>query len=218
MAALNSGKHEEPFKYSSQVVQQAGGDQLQHDIIKIIQKKYLLTSEEEAVNILETFSQAIKNIVAKATKPVIGSPIPVMTCSSVSNTLSVTISDQPFNTKVETLPAGSITTEETVLPVLYGCHNVVTNLRTVMSGSVMQLYGLNLDIDKRDTEQGLYLIDFSGNATKIHTLVRVKATNIIFMIPSGLTANIYRLEIRKRIHSGEIIHTCLLPGFIRVII
>jgi hypothetical protein len=87
-----------------------------------------------------------------------------------------------------------------------------------MSGSVMQLYGLNLDINKQDTEQGLYLVDFSGNTTKINTLVRVKSTNIIFMIPGGLTANIYRLEIRKRAFAADMLHTSLLPGFIRVIV
>jgi hypothetical protein len=87
-----------------------------------------------------------------------------------------------------------------------------------MSGSVMQLYGLNLDVDKLDLEQGLYLIDFAGNSIKITTLVRVKSTNIIFMIPGGLAAGIYKLDIRKRTCVSETIHTCLLPGFIRVVV
>jgi hypothetical protein len=217
MSASNFGKKKEPFKHYPQVVERAGNDRLQQDLVKLIQKKYLLTSEQEAIHILQTYADTIENIVRKTKKPVNISPVPIMTGSFVANNLSVSLPGNSFPKDFE--PAQPLKeTEEETIPVLYGCHNVVTNLRTVMSGSVMQLYGLNLDINKQDTEQGLYLVDFSGNTTKINTLVRVKSTNIIFMIPGGLTANIYRLEIRKRAFAADMLHTSLLPGFIRVIV
>jgi hypothetical protein len=217
MSASNFNKKKESLSHYPQVVIRAGNDQLQHDIIKLIQKKYLLTSEEEAINILQTYSDSIQNIIKRTKKPVNLSPLPITTGSPVVHDLSFTPPVHPFTKDFQNSPSSKVAEEDT-LPIVYGCHNVVTNLRTVMSGSVMQLYGLNLDINKQDTQQGLYLIDFSGNTTKINTLVRVKTTNIIFMIPSGLMANIYRLEIRRRSSSNEILHTCLLSGFIRVIV
>lgn len=217
MSASNFGKKKEPFKHFPRVVKRAGNDQLQDDLVKLIQEKYMLTSHEEAIHILQTYSDMIQNIVKKQTRPVPVSPVALMTSSSVVNTIPVALPESTFPRELESTPSPKETAEDTT-PVLYGCHNVVTNLRTVMSGSVMQLYGLHLDINKQDTEQGLYLMDFSGNTIKINTLVRIKSTNIIFMIPSGLHANIYRLEIRKRTFVTERLHTSLLPGFIRVIV
>jgi hypothetical protein len=217
MSASNFGKKKEPFKHFPQVVKRAGIDQLQDDLVKLIQEKYMLTSHEEAIHILQTYSDMIQNVVKKQAKPVQVSPVAVMTSSSVVNDTPAVLPSSAFPREFESAQSPKETEEDTT-PVLYGCHNVVTNLRTVMSGSVMQLYGLHLDINKKDTEQGLYLIDFSGNTIKINTLVRVKSTNIIFMIPSGLTANIYRLEIRRRTFATDSLHTSLLPGFIRVIV
>jgi hypothetical protein len=217
MSASNSSKSREQLQPYPQVVKRAGIDQLQQDIVKQIQQKYRLTSEEEAIKIVEMYSLTIQSVVAKFRKPVEVSSVPVRTASSVVCNLPLTHPDRLLSAEHQNLQTNKVTEDEHA-PVVYGCHNVVTNLRTVMSGSVMQLYGLHLDIKKLDTLQGLYLIDFAGNITKITTLVRVKSTNIIFMIPGGLVAGIYRLEIRKRTCSTETIQTCLLPGFIRVII
>jgi hypothetical protein len=217
MSASNSGKQKEQLQHYPQVVKRAGIDQLQQDIVKHIQKKYLLTSQEEAIRILETYSSTIQSIVTNSRKSVDVNPVPIMTASSVVCNLPLTHPDRLLAADYESPQPGRIMEEDTA-PMLYGCHNVVTNLRTVMSGSVMQLYGLHLDINKLDTQQGLYLRDFSGHTTKINTLVRVKSTNIIFMIPSGLAAGIYRLEIRKRSNSSEALQSSFLPGFIRVII
>jgi hypothetical protein len=217
MSASNSSKSREQLQPYPQVVNRAGIDKLQQDIVKLIQQKYRLTSEEEAINIVERYSSTIQSVVAKSRKSVEASSVPVITASSVVCNLPLTHPDRLLSAEYENLQANKVTEDEHA-PVVYGCHNVVTNLRTVMSGSVMQLYGLHLDIEKLDTQQGLYLRDFSGNITRITTLVRVKSTNIIFMVPAGLVAGIYRLEIRKRACSTEKIQTCLLPGFIRVII
>jgi hypothetical protein len=217
MSALNSGRPKENLQHCPQVVKRAGIDQLQEDIVKLIQKKYVLTSEEEAVRILNAYSTTIQNIVAKSKLPVGVKPVPVVAALPVSNSMALAHPANLSENEQRGLQSQTAT-EKNDGPVLYGCHNVVTNLRTVMSGSVMQLYGLNLDVDKLDLEQGLYLIDFAGNSIKITTLVRVKSTNIIFMIPGGLAAGIYKLDIRKRTCVSETIHTCLLPGFIRVVV
>jgi hypothetical protein len=217
MAALNSGKQKEHFQYYSRVVKQAGIDQLQQDMVKVIQKKYLLTSEEEAIKIVNAYASTVQNIVAKHRQSVDVKPVSILAGSSAANTspLAATVS---MNDGEQERLQSQKPVDKNHEPVLYGCHNVVTNLRTVMSGSVMQLYGLNLDIDKLDSEQGVYLVDFAGKATKINTLVRVKSTNIIFMIPGSIAAGIYKLDIRKRTCVTDVIFSSLLPGFIRVVV
>ena len=219
MSALNSGMQKEQWQNSSQTVKRAGIDQLQQDIVKLIQQKYILTTEEEATALLTKYSATIRAAVIKSQPAVSLQTIPMMATAPTENFQRSThfpkISSLSNEQKMEKVQNICLTNDT---PVLYGCHNVVTNMRTVMSGSVMQLYGLNLGIDKSDTQQGLYLVDFAGRSFKITSLVRVKSTNIIFMIPSGIEAGVYKLEIRKRTCSPELIHTSLLQGFIRVVI
>lgn len=118
--------------------------------------------------------------------------------------------------EVGNMPAN--TDKQAEITSLSGCHNVISDLRTVMSGSVMQLEGTNLAFDKQDIQQGLFLIDLAGEITKVSTIVRLKTDNIIFMVPGGIKAGLYKLELHKRYMETEKIHTSTLPSVIKVII
>ena len=88
-----------------------------------------------------------------------------------------------------------------------------------MSGSVVQVEGEFLYFDKNDTKQGIFLTEISSkNIVKVATLVRIKPDNIIFMMPGGLIAGNYNLELRARCQQTGILRTGVLHGTIDVVI
>ncbi len=117
-----------------------------------------------------------------------------------------------------TAPMPASADKQTDIPFLSECRNVLSNLSAAMSGSVMQLEGTNLVFDKQDIQQGLFLIDLAGNAVKVVTIVRMKADKIIFMIPGGLRAGMYKLELRKRQFQSDLMLTSSLQAPLQLIV
>lgn len=102
-------------------------------------------------------------------------------------------------------------------PVLRFGYNVVSHTQTVMSGSVVQVIGDHLTFDRLDRRQGLYLKNTQQGLTKITMLVRNKPENVIFMVPGGVSAGTYELELRTVCEKSGELYTSLLPNPLTVI-
>ncbi len=63
-------------------------------------------------------------------------------------------------------------------------------------GGVGELIGNNLKYDADDPQQGVFFIHTDGTETRAGTIARNKPSNLIFVIPSGLAAGSYTLEVR----------------------
>ncbi|MDX2306443.1 MAG: DNA-binding domain-containing protein [Microscillaceae bacterium] len=82
-------------------------------------------------------------------------------------------------------------------PVDFKDINSNTLNETLSSGGVGQLNGSRLKIENEaDANQGIFLISDTGVETKVSKLIRNKPAEVLFMIPEGLTAGKYTLEVR----------------------
>jgi hypothetical protein len=128
---------------------------------------------EEAISFLEAYSSALQQL--------------------ADHTLSHSIQNNPSSVEYAGTHYGAGNA-----PVLVSAYNVVCNNRTVMAGSIVQVRGWHLEFDKTDRKQGVFLVDTHGFATRANSLVRQKPEEVIFMIPGGLAAGEYQVEIRTR--------------------
>ena len=207
------------------VVKQAGNDKLQNDIVNLITSRDATITKEEAISLLENYASTIEMLVK--TNNSMHTPLH----NSLSR-ISRSLQENSFPDLRKTL---GITSQElveakesdtgfvtgkpvTLKPVINRCHNVVSNSRVVMSGSVVQLYGSSLYFDRTDSKQGVFMIDTEGFTVRATTLVRMKADNIIFMIPGGIAAGEYKLEVRNLCLETGQIHIGSLPGLLTVVI
>jgi hypothetical protein len=200
----NQKKSEGPI-HSASVVVRAGNDRLQSDIINLMMSRNDSITREQAVALLETYASAFEKILNRERATL---SIKEVSVSADRTEISIPAIDHIENHR-----------RTPQIPVLTHCLNVVSHTRTVMWGCVVQLYGKHLIFDRDDVKQGLFMIEsLTGLPNKIHTLVRVKSENIIFMIPGGLPPGNYNVELRAKCsHSGDL-HTGLLPDMIHVII
>lgn len=74
---------------------------------------------------------------------------------------------------------------------------------TLSPGGVGEVTGSRLKIDEADTLQGVFLIAADGTATRAITYVRNMPSNLIFMIPAGLVAGEYELEVRANAKNSK---------------
>ncbi len=78
-----------------------------------------------------------------------------------------------------------------------------TTNETLTPGGVGELTGSRLKINPEEDEQGVFFIAEDGTETKASTLIRNKPSNLIFMIPTGMAAGAYRLEVRTVFQNGK---------------
>jgi hypothetical protein len=206
----------------SLVVKRAGNDQLQRDMINMILSHDETATREGAIALLEKYAFTIENLLnlkdkfyyeqqAGSSDQLPGFKQTDINCKPLNKISERFISKNPIQPIKQNHPAN--------IPVLRNCFNVVSNTRIVMSGSVMQVEGDYLYFDKNDIKQGIFLIEMNNkNIIKVATLVRIKSDNIIFMMPGGLTAGNYNLELRARCQQTGILHTGVLQGTIDVVI
>ncbi|MCV9386365.1 DNA-binding domain-containing protein [Reichenbachiella ulvae] len=83
-------------------------------------------------------------------------------------------------------------------PNIVTCKDVATDTlnETLTPGGVGDLRGSRLKIDPADSNQGVFLIAADGTETRAEVYIRNKPSNLIFMIPAGLAAGEYSLEVR----------------------
>lgn len=93
-------------------------------------------------------------------------------------------------------------------PIDYKDVNAGVSNDVLTPGGVGELLGNNLKFDTDDSQQGIFLIASDGSETRVQTMVRNKPSNLIFLVPTGLAAGTYTLEVRsilpgiKNVRSG----------------
>lgn len=68
--------------------------------------------------------------------------------------------------------------------------------QTLTPGGAAQVTGHLLSFDPGDPAQGIFLLGSDGNSHRVEVVLRNTPGDLIFMIPAGLPAGEYRLEVR----------------------
>ena len=63
-------------------------------------------------------------------------------------------------------------------------------------GGPAQINGHRLKFDPADLEQGIFLLAADNTATRVDTIIRNTPNELIFMVPTGLTAGQYTLQVK----------------------
>ena len=84
-------------------------------------------------------------------------------------------------------------------------------------GNIGQLSGSRLKFDAAAADEGLYFLPVAlGAETKVDTVQRNKPAQVVFLVPAGLVAGQYRLEVRVRISGGTELRTGRLDAVLTV--
>jgi len=78
----------------------------------------------------------------------------------------------------------------------------VTN-ESFTAGQVASIRGSNLKFDEADPNQGIFFIDKDGNETRVDNLIKNYPSELMFIVPSVLTAWSYAVEIRCVYHKSK---------------
>jgi hypothetical protein len=75
---------------------------------------------------------------------------------------------------------------------------------TLTPGGMGQVVGHRLKFDAADPEQGIFFIAGDGTATRVTVIGRNMPSDLMFMVPDGLAAGDYTLEVRAAFASSDI--------------
>jgi len=98
-------------------------------------------------------------------------------------------------------------------PIEYQDFGSETRNSVLTPGSPGQLTGRRLKFYPADEEQGLFFIAGDGSATRASMVMRNKPADLMFIVPAGLAAGEYKLEVRAAmteegaVRSGQLSHT-----------
>jgi hypothetical protein len=85
--------------------------------------------------------------------------------------------------------------------------------RRITPGGMGQLTGYRLRFDPADPEQGIFFIN--GSATRVSVTGKNNPSELVFLVPAGLTPGDYRLELRSTMGNGAL-HTGVLAETLTV--
>ncbi|MCK4340147.1 MAG: DUF4469 domain-containing protein [Phycisphaerae bacterium] len=72
----------------------------------------------------------------------------------------------------------------------------------VTPGNIGQLSGSRLKYDATQADEGIYFVATAGGETKVATVQKNKPSQLVFLVPAGLLAGTYYVEVRARIRGG----------------
>ncbi len=93
-----------------------------------------------------------------------------------------------------------------VLDQVYDLKTKVTS-GTLTGGGAARVMGSQLKVDMADPQQGVFLVAANGTATRVDDLHDNLPAELLFTVPEGLPAGVYRLEVRTRYRSGSELKT-----------
>ncbi len=84
--------------------------------------------------------------------------------------------------------------------------DVSTNARNgiVTPGGMGQVVGHRLKFDASDENQGIFFVAADGTATRVTVVGRNMPADLMFMVPDGLAAGEYTLEVRAAFASNDV--------------
>ncbi len=88
---------------------------------------------------------------------------------------------KPAPSPIEYVDIGSATTNDQITPANIG-----------------QVSGSRLKFDTLQADEGVYFVATAGGETKVATVQRNKPSQLVFLIPAGLIAGTYNIEVRAR--------------------
>ncbi len=92
---------------------------------------------------------------------------------------------KPAPSPIEYVDIGSATTNDQITP-----------------GNIGQVSGSRLKFDTLQADEGVYFVATAGGETKVATVQRNKPSQLVFLIPAGLIAGTYNIEVRARVDGG----------------
>jgi hypothetical protein len=89
-------------------------------------------------------------------------------------------------------------------PILVDFKDVTSDTinESVTPGGACMLTGARLKFDTADPAQGIFFI-LNGTATKVSTIITMQPSQIVFLVPQGLIAGEYSLEVRNMVKGGK---------------
>ena len=69
-------------------------------------------------------------------------------------------------------------------------------------GGVVQLVGSRLKFDAKDAVQGIFFVPETGEAVRATVIAENKPARLMAIIPAGLKAGTYYIEVRTKISSS----------------
>lgn len=103
----------------------------------------------------------------------------------------------------------TVSKQETVVPapnlIEYTDFETGERDSIITPGSMGQISGHRLKFDATDTEQGIFFLAADGSETRVSVIGQNKPSNLMFMLPAGLTTGEYTLEVRSKV--GENLRT-----------
>lgn len=85
-----------------------------------------------------------------------------------------------------------------------------TTNATLTKGGVVRLTGSLLKVDAADPDQGIFLVNSTGAATRVTKVMTNKPSEQLFMVPATLAAGTYQVEVRTKIKGSSQLKTAAL--------
>ena len=73
----------------------------------------------------------------------------------------------------------------------------------LIKGGVVQLVGSRLKFDAKDAAQGIFFVPETGEAVRAAVIAENKPARLMAIIPAGLKAGTYYIEVRTKILEGN---------------
>jgi len=91
------------------------------------------------------------------------------------------------------------------VPLPENYYDIVSDTRnnTITLGGVARLTGVNLKFEPGDAEVGVFFLAADGSETRVETYARIKPGELIFVVPDGLAAGEYGLEVRAHVYGSR---------------
>ncbi|WP_109829523.1 DNA-binding domain-containing protein [Reichenbachiella versicolor] len=202
-----------PDDYSAAIQDQVS--KTKEDIIDVMIGRGSTVTKAETLSVLEEFEAAIEHVLEQgySVKTPLFKIFPsIQGVFHESDSFDKSLHQVKLNvmggSRVSKIaPKIEVKKVEATLP-----HPTLTNFKDAISnttndvlsiGGAGEVKGNRLKVDPLDVEQGVFFVAQDGTTTRSETIVRNKPSNLIFMIPKGLTAGEYRLEVRAKINGSK---------------
>lgn len=78
-------------------------------------------------------------------------------------------------------------------------------INTVLTpGGMGRLIGARLKVDPDDPEQGIFFIAEDGETTRVEVIAKNVYSELIFLVPAGLSPGTYRLQVRALFNQSDL--------------
>ncbi len=210
-------------------VQPVGTADMEAIIERIIQQGSTVT-RADIVSVLEDYHTAIENLVLEGMN--VNTPLANFSVSIKGVFDGPTDNFDPSRHQLTPIVSpgsrlrkvlrerGRVEKQETVTPTpnpqVYTDMNSGERNSMLTPGGMGQVVGHRLKFDPSDPEQGIFFIAEDGTETRVSIVGRNKPGELMFLVPDGLAAGEYTLEVRAVLRKGKELRTGKLDAVLTV--